>query len=128
MPGENGYSAEWYKTTLLLFTLNGGETPASWKHAIISVIPKVGKDKSECSSYRPISILNFDYRLYASIIAKRLENIIPDIIDEDKTGFLKTRQTQDNVRRALHLMEHMSKNKDKSIGLSLDTEKGIRFS
>ncbi len=46
-------------------------------------------------------------------------------MDEDQTGFLKTRQTQDNVRRALHLMEHMSKNKDKSIVLSLDAEKAF---
>lgn len=86
MPGEDGYFAEWYKTfrellsqTLLKcfnFTLNGGETPVSWRLAIISVIPKEGKDKSECSSYRPISILNLDYRLYTSIIAKRLEHKI----------------------------------------------------
>ena len=45
------------------------------------------------------------------------------MIDEDQAGFLKTRQTQDNVRQALHLMEHMSKNKDKSIVLSLNAEK-----
>lgn len=135
MPGEDGYSAEWYKAFRELlspsllkcfnFTLNGGDIPVSWRRAIISVIPKVGKDKSECGSYRPISILNLDYKLYASIIAKRLENIIPDIIDEDQTGFLKSRQTQDNVRRALHLMEHMSKNKDKSVVLSLDAEKAF---
>lgn len=135
MPGEDGYGAEWYKafrdllspTLLKCFNsiLNGGETPASWRHAIISVIPKAGKDKSECSSYRPISILNLDYRLFASIIARRLENIVPDLIDEDQTGFLKTRQTQDNVRRALHLLEHMNKNKDESIVLSLDAEKAF---
>ena len=114
------------------FTLNGGETPASSRRAIISVIPKVGKDKSECGSYRPISISNSDYKLYASIIAKRLNDkillniiIIPDIIDADQTGFLKSRQTQDNVRRALHLMEHMSKDKDKSIVLSLDAKKAF---
>ena len=67
--------------------------------------------------------IDFKLRLYASITAKRLENIVTDMIDEDQAGFLKTRQTQDNVRQALHLMEHMSKNKDKSIVLSLNAEK-----
>lgn len=77
--------------------LKGGETPVSWNQAIISVIPKVGKERTGCSSYRPISVLNINYRLFASIIAKRLENIIPDSIDTDQTGFIKNRQTQDNV-------------------------------
>lgn len=110
---------------MLQFYAEGGEIPISWRQAIISVIPKIGKDKSECSSYRPISILNIDCKLYASIISKRLENIIPDIINDDQTGFLKNRPTKDNVRRALHLMEHMSKSKDKSIVLSLDAEKAF---
>lgn len=83
----------------------------------------MGKDKSECSSYRPISIQSSDCRLYASIITTRLENLLPDIIDDDQTGFIKNRQTQDDVRRVLHLMEHLSKTKDKSVVLNLDTEK-----
>ena len=40
------------------FTLNGGKTPAFWRHAIISVTTKVGKDKSACSKYTTSSILN----------------------------------------------------------------------
>lgn len=47
----------------------------------------MGKDKTECS-YRPISVLNMNYRLYASI----LEDIIPDLIDQ--TGFFKNRNKQ----------------------------------
>lgn len=74
----------------------------------MSVIPKISKDKSECSSYQLILILNLDYRLYAAKIAKRLENIIPDLIDEDQTKFRY--KTQGNVRQVLHLMEHMIKN------------------
>lgn len=113
--GADGYPAEWCKTFRAItspilikcfsFLLKGGEIPSSWKQAIMSVIPKISKDKSECSSYPPTLILNLDYRLYAAIIANRLKNIIPDLIDEDQTDFRY--KTQDNVRQVLHLMEHM---------------------
>lgn len=38
--------------------------PNSWREAIISIIPKKGKDRLECSSYRPITVLNVNYKLF----------------------------------------------------------------
>lgn len=47
----------------------------------------VGKDKTECSSYRLISVLNMDYRLNATILPKRIEDIVPDLIDTVQNVF-----------------------------------------
>lgn len=66
-----------------------------------------------------------DYRLYASILGKRMENIIPDLIDPDQTGYVKHRQTQDNVRRALHLIDHIRNSDRESLVTSLDAEKAF---
>lgn len=132
-PGTDGYPSEWYKifcselTLLRSFnhTLKEGELLQSWKEAIISVIHKQGKDSKESSSYRPISVLNVDYKLYTSILAKRLETILPDLIDHDQSSFIRNRQIHDNIRRTLQIMSHITKNKISAVFLSLEAEKAF---
>ena len=134
-PGADGFSSEWYKnlkevlTPILLKTFNWvlskGETPASWKEAIISVIPKGNKDKLDCANYRPISVLNLDYKLFTSILTKRLEKILPRIINMDQTGFVLSRQTHDNIRKSLQIIRHINQNKIQAMMISLDAEKAF---
>ncbi len=105
--------------------LRTGITPLSWKEAVISLIPKEGKDKLDCGNYRPISVLNQDYKIFAHIMAKRIENILPQIISLDQTGFIRQRQTQDSIRRTLHVIEQINKDKLQAVMLSLDAEKAF---
>lgn len=74
------------------------------------IIPKSGKDSKDCGSYRPMSIVNVDYRLYYH--GKTFENIIPDLIVVKKTAFVKNRQTQDNVKWQLYITDWMKKNQN----------------
>lgn len=67
--------------------------------------------------------MNIDYRIFATILAKRLEFITSELTDTDQTGFVRNRQTHDNVRRALHLINKM-KNIE-SVAVSLDAEKAF---
>lgn len=104
------------------YTLSEGIIPPSWSEAFISVIPKEGKDKTDCKGYRPISALNTDYKLYTAILAKRLNTVMPSLID-DQTGFISDRQTHDGIRRALHIITHISKETLSAVLLSLDAER-----
>jgi hypothetical protein len=48
--------------------------PKSWKHANIIPVPKPGKDLSNPSSYRPISLLSSISKSFERVILKRLQN------------------------------------------------------
>lgn len=91
------------------YTLKDRALPPSWREAFISVIAKEGKDKTDYKSYRPISVLNTDYKLNAAILANRLETLMPLLLDEDQTGLISNRQTNKNMRRALHIIDHNSR-------------------
>ena len=47
-----------------------GITPPSFRDAVISLTPKEGKDKTECGSYWPVSVLHQDYKIFTQILAK----------------------------------------------------------
>lgn len=49
-----------------------------------------------------------------------MDTVLLWLIDEDQTGFLKNRQTQDNKRRVLHVIEQMNNEKLGALVLSLD--------
>lgn len=134
-PGPDGFISEWYKslreslTPVLLATFNwilkGGVAPPSWREAIILVIPKEGSAKTECGNFRPISVLNVDYKLFTSILARRLDTVIPEQIHLDQTGFVRQRQTQDNIKCSLHIMSHITKNNVEALLVGLDAEKAF---
>ena len=68
------------------------------RRGIISLIPKKSKDKTSLENLRPISLLNVDYKILTKAIAKRLEKVLPRIINADQTGYVKGRYISENIR------------------------------
>ncbi|KAJ1123901.1 hypothetical protein NDU88_002368 [Pleurodeles waltl] len=101
-PGPDGFMTLFYKTfcpelvpplarLFNSFRMSGALTP-SMLEATIAVIHKPGKDPEECASYRPISLLNIDAKLFIGILAHRLNPYMPGFIDPDQAGFIPHRQ------------------------------------
>ena len=63
--------------------------------------------------------------MFTSIISKRFETFMTDIIDEDQSGFISGRQTQDNIRRMIHIVEETQRTKNSAILVSVDAEKAF---
>uniref|UniRef100_A0A803TSI0 Reverse transcriptase domain-containing protein n=1 Tax=Anolis carolinensis TaxID=28377 RepID=A0A803TSI0_ANOCA len=100
--------------------------PESWKEAEIIMIHKEGKDPSDVRNYRPISLLNTDYKIFTKILANRLTEFLQMWIGEDQAGFLPNRGTKENVRIIVDAIEYYDQNCQIEVGfLSLDAEKAF---
>ena len=98
-----------------------GELSISQRQEIISLIPKKNKDALLLKNGRPIPLLNTDYKLATKCIAKRLEKVLPYLIDGDQTGYIKGRFIGENIRLISDIIEQ---NKEGMI-LFLDFEKAF---
>lgn len=103
-PGPDGYTTNFYKTLkqhLVPFLLPAFNSttpfPTQTLEALITVIPKPGKDNAHCTNFRPISLLNLDLKLYSKLIANRIQPLMPTIIHGDQVGFIQGRQARDNI-------------------------------
>lgn len=131
--GPDGFPLKFYKqfwqdiSPILMPTINNlldsKSMPDSWSSAVICLILK--KDALDCSSYRPISLLNVDYKIVAKAMARHLESILPSVVSPDQTGFVKFRYGSDNIRRLLNILDHVHMNKIPTLIISLDTEKAF---
>ena len=66
------------------------------KLAVITLLYKDG-DKSDLKNWRPISLLNVDYKILAKIVANRLKKYIGEIIHPDQTCGVKGRTIFENI-------------------------------
>ncbi len=55
------------------FAIEHGAFHRDQKTSLISLLLKKGKDPLDCSSYRPISLIPCDLKIYAQVFASRLE-------------------------------------------------------
>lgn len=59
--------------------------------AIIVALPKPGKEPDTPQNFRPKSLLNNDIKIYAKLLANRLVDVLPSIVDVDQSEFTRER-------------------------------------
>ena len=84
--GSNGFSSGffkhfWHYLGIFLFrtakeSINNGTLPLSHRESIVTLIPKAGKPPNSSKDWRPIPLLNVDFKIISSAITNRLKNVI----------------------------------------------------
>ena len=55
------------------YAFNSGQLSVSQRRGVLTLIPKDGKDEELLQNWRPISLLNVDYKIVAKVIENRLK-------------------------------------------------------
>ena len=114
-PGLDGLTVEFYKAfwntigPILVSALNESyntkELSYTQKQSVFSLLFKKG-DPENLENWRPISLLNIDYKIIAKILARRLQTILPFIISQDQQGYVKNRNICFNIRQIEDVIDY----------------------
>ena len=134
-PGCDGLPMEilvrlWHKIGELLlnvfnFTFEKGLLHLSARRGIISLIPKKGRDEKYFKNWRPIALLNTDYKILTKALAQRVKPYLSKLIHESQTGFVAGRHVLNNIRKILDLIDYAHQEQIDAILISLDFKKAF---
>ena len=133
-PGTDGLTVEFYikfwpivgQYVLDSFkSVKGNKFSVLQRQGVIKLLPKKGKDCRFIENNRPITLLNVDYKLFTSSLARRLSKVLPDIIHEDQVGFVKDRNIGENLLDVYTAMSVARGSGKKYAILSLDIYKAF---
>ena len=134
-PGNDGLPIEFYtvfwqdiKQTLIEsynYSFENGTLTNSQRQAIITLIDKPDKDRRFIENWRPISLLNMDYKILTKCLSYRMTKVLNKLIHHSQFGFLKGRNINDALLTILDIVEHLDLKDKPGIMLAIDFQKAF---
>ena len=107
-PGNDGITVKFYlmfwdlvKDPLLAcfnYSFLVGKMSMSQRQGNIRLLPKKGVNLQFVNNWRPITLLNVDYKILTKLFALHLRDILPRIIHPDQRGFIAGRRISQYFR------------------------------
>lgn len=133
-PGKDGLPAKFYNKLwhvigkqvceVIRFAYNKGRMSRSMAEGVITLIPKVG-DKRELRDWRPISLLNSDYKVLSKVISNRLRDVAAKIIQDHQVCAVPDRRIVDNLILLRDMIYFANSHNSPLIVESIDLEKAF---
>jgi len=98
-----------------------GEMAISRRRDTITLVPSL----LNLANWRPITLLNLEYKIASKVIAKSLERELERLINRDQTGFGKGRCIGQNIRFINEILEQTITQNIPGILLQLDFKKAF---
>lgn len=133
-PGEDGLSLEFYKQfedLLLPFLVkvanksyDKGFFPEGMVRSVVRLLFKKG-DRSDLRNWRPISLLNVDYKIVAKALGGRLSGVMGEVTESDQTCGIPGRSIFENLNFVRDMLCDIERLGQGGVVLSLDQEKAF---
>ena len=105
-------------------SIRTGRFPHGATRGLITLIPKSG-DLKFLNNWRPITLLNVGYKIYAKALQMRLQEPLSEIISPDQCAYLWNRFILDNILLTHETLSWAKKSKQDTIFLKLDFSKAF---
>ncbi|CAF1549755.1 unnamed protein product [Didymodactylos carnosus] len=115
-PGEDGLTVEVYRAIFPLISehfvqfINVARKRdtfgPSFLRALITLLRKPGTPEGHIKSYRPLSLMNVDYKIISKVLAQRLKLVMEKVVHPDQTCSVPNRTLQDNIHLARSLIRY----------------------
>lgn len=134
-PGSDGITPEFYIAfwdqlhdlffETFMYSLNEGHLSEGQHVGIVTLIPKKSQDRQQLSNWRPITLLNTDFKIFSKALANKIQSCITDVIHNDQTGFIKRRSITTNLTNIQLVIDQVHASDSHGILLAVDYEKAF---
>jgi Reverse transcriptase (RNA-dependent DNA polymerase) len=101
------------------------EIPENFSDGVITLIPKISTPRT-VNDFRPISLLNTDYKLFSKILANRLKDSIQKLIENGQSACLNGKSCVTNLIKLRNLIANKGRSRRNKFSImSLDLEKAF---
>lgn len=132
-PGLDGLPSEFYKimwnelgndlSDTIANVCLSDEIPDSWTEGLISIIYKEKGDIRDLKNWRPITLLNCDYKIMTKVMANRIKDVSNNLVSADQSCGLKNRTIHDQLYYIRDFIHYFSETNKKGMIISIDQEK-----
>ena len=95
-------------------------TPDAFSQGIITLIYKNKRGKEQIQNYRPISLLNVDYKILSKILANRIKEVVGSIINHSQAYSIPGRDLADTIGTVRDLVSVMNSQAGVLVGIDME--------
>ena len=129
-PGEDGIISEFYQlywqdikneffeVVEQIFKFEYTLSASQYK-GVLTLLHK-GGEREDIKNWRPLTLLNWDYKIISKLLAERLKNVLTKLIHPDQKGFVKGRNINEANRMIQDIIQYVDEENEEGIIVFLD--------